>query len=392
MKKMRILYDAQAFELQTHGGVSRCFVELSRHLPDNVEVRFGVAETDNVYLQDMGFPAIGDTYSRFLGMGDSKFKWLLFKLCYNIKYAQWKKLTCRPQLNLFEIERQFSSWNFDVFHPTFFDPSFLPALRKTGKPFVLTVHDMIAELYPQYFDPKAKHLQDKRILINAADHIVAVSEQTKQDLINLMGVDEKRITVIYHGADETLYIPTQGFSMGFDYILFVGARNLYKNFIGFVQGVLPLLREHTALKVVCTGIPFSTDEEDMLAATGMRDRFVQIFAKDDQHLSDLYHHAICFVYPSEYEGFGIPILESWRADCPVILNDIPVFREVAQDTVVYSHISHDGGDLTEKLHSIYNMSANERESLLSKQRERLCEFTWTKAAMQLENVYRNLIR
>lgn len=388
---MRVLFDYQAFELQTHGGVSRCFYELYRHLK-HVEAKISLKETDNVYLQDMGFERFGASYENFLGLPKSCVKWFLFKIYSNMKAGRWGKLTCRPAINQSDLTKEMEEWPFDIFHPTFFDSYFLSSLQKIGKPFVLTVHDMIPELYPQYFDPKAKHLQDKRILINAADHIVAVSEQTKQDLINLMGVDEKRITVIYHGADETLYIPTQGFSMGFDYILFVGARNLYKNFIGFVQGVLPLLREHTALKVVCTGIPFSTDEEDMLAATGMRDRFVQIFAKDDQHLSDLYHHAICFVYPSEYEGFGIPILESWRADCPVILNDIPVFREVAQDTVVYAHISHDGGDLTEKLHSIYNMSANERESLLSKQRERLCEFTWTKAAMQLENVYRNLIR
>lgn len=390
-EKINVLFDAQAFDLQTHGGVSRCFVELSKHLPEWVEGRMAICETDNVYLRDSGYKSSGSTYRSFTCLDDGKFKWLLYKLYQNIKHGKWNRLTCRPQLNLFETERLMNEWDFDVFHPTFFDPSFLPALEKTGKPFVLTVHDMISELYPQYFPPHAKFLKDKKELIQKANHIVAVSHQTKKDIVRLMGVPEERITVVYHGADEAPYVPTPDFSLGYEYVLFVGARSLYKNFAPFVHAMKSVLTAHPQMKVVCTGVPFTTEELQLLSSLGIEDHFVQLFAKDDQQLSDLYHHAVCFVYPSEYEGFGIPILEAWRAECPVVLNNIPVFREVADSAATYVNIDAMGGNLAQAVESIYSMSKAEKDRLISVQNERLHEFTWTRAASQLADVYKKVL-
>lgn len=135
---MKVLYDLQAFDMQTHGGVSRCFAELYSHRPAFVDAHISVKETDNVYLQELGFPPKGTLYKNFLCDKDTKLKHFLFKLKYNIKYGKFSRLDKRPLINLFETESVLKKGDFDIFHPTFFDDYFLPFLGK--KPFVITVH------------------------------------------------------------------------------------------------------------------------------------------------------------------------------------------------------------------------------------------------------------
>ena len=87
---------------------------------------------------------------------------------------------------------------YDIFHPTFFDDYFLPYLK--GKPFVLTIHDMIPELYPLFFRPDDIHIILKRKLAPLAKAIIAVSENTKQDIVRILGIPEEKIHVVYHGC------------------------------------------------------------------------------------------------------------------------------------------------------------------------------------------------
>ena len=103
---MKILYDSQAFDMQRHGGVSRCFVELYKHLPKDIEATFSVVETDNVYLNNIGVPPVGHTYQQFLWKGNDPAKKFLYKLYYNCKFGQYKKWDCPPQLNLAKSIKQ----------------------------------------------------------------------------------------------------------------------------------------------------------------------------------------------------------------------------------------------------------------------------------------------
>lgn len=383
---MKVLYDLQAFDMQTHGGVSRCFAELYSHRPAFVDAHISVKETNNVYLQELGFPPKGTLYKNFLCDKDTKLKHFLFKLKYNIKYGKFSRLDKRPLINLFETESVLKKGDFDIFHPTFFDDYFLPFLGK--KPFVITVHDMI----PEIFSIDKHQVEQKLAIIPKATHIVAVSERTKQDLVRIMHVPEEKVSVIYHGSDEEPYMPSTTAPIAEEYILFVGTRYEYKNFKAFCKSCVGILKRHPQLKIVCTGVPFSPEEFQFFESLGIKDRMVHKFVQTSQELLDLYHYAFTFVYPSKYEGFGIPILEAYKADCPVMLNRASCFPEIAGDAAVFFDLNSEKSDFEEQFETLYRLTGDERGELIQRQRERMKLYSWSKSAAQLADVYKDVLK
>lgn len=383
---MKVLYDLQAFDMQTHGGVSRCFAELYSHRPAFVDAHISVKETDNVYLQELGFPPKGTLYKNFLCDKDTKLKHFLFKLKYNIQYGKFSRLDKRPLINLFETESVLKKGDFDIFHPTFFDDYFLPFLGK--KPFVITVHDMI----PEIFSIDKHQVKQKLAIIPKATHIVAVSERTKQDLVRIMHVPEEKVSVIYHGSDEEPYMPSTTAPIAEEYILFVGTRYEYKNFKAFCKSCVGILKRHPQLKIVCTGVPFSPEEIQFFESLGIKERMVHKFVQTSQELLDLYHYAFTFVYPSKYEGFGIPILEAYKADCPVMLNRASCFPEIAGDAAVFFDLNSEKSDFEEQFETLYRLTGDEREELIQRQRERMKLYSWSKSAAQLADVYKDVLK
>lgn len=383
---MKVLYDLQAFDMQTHGGVSRCFAELYSHRPAFVDAHISVKETDNVYLQELGFPPKGTLYKNFLCDKDTKLKHFLFKLKYNIQYGKFSRLDKRPLINLFETESVLKKGDFDIFHPTFFDDYFLPFLGK--KPFVITVHDMI----PEIFSIDKHQVEQKLAIIPKATHIVAVSERTKQDLVRIMHVPEEKVSVIYHGSDEEPYTPSTTAPIAEEYILFVGTRYEYKNFKAFCKSCVGILKRHPQLKIVCTGVPFSPEEIQFFESLGIKERMVHKFVQTSQELLDLYHYAFTFVYPSKYEGFGIPILEAYKADCPVMLNRASCFPEIAGDAAVFFDLNSEKSDFEEQFETLYRLTDDERGELIQRQRERMKLYSWSKSAAQLADVYKEVLK
>lgn len=382
---MKVLYDPQAFDMQTHGGVSRCFAELYAHRPAFVDASISIKGTNNVYLKDLGFPEAGDVYKHFLCAKDTKLKHFLFKLTYNLKYGKFSRWDKRPLINQYETESVIKKGDFDIFHPTFFDDYFLPFLGK--KPFVITVHDMI----PEIFSMDHSQAKQKLAVIPKAAHIIAVSGQTKKDLVRIMNVPEEKVSVVYHGADEEPYIPSSTAPFAEEYILYVGIRYEYKNFKAFCKSCVGILKRHPQLKIVCTGVPFSPEEIQLFESLGIKDRMVHRFVQTRQELFDLYHYAITFVYPSKYEGFGIPILEAYKADCPVMLNRASCFPEIAGDAAVFFDLNSEKSDFEEQFETLYRLTGDERGELIQRQRERMKLYSWSKSAAQLADVYKDVL-
>jgi len=379
---IKVLYDYQIFSLQKYGGISRCFVELYKHMPDSCSATFALRETENVHARELlGVNPPGYQYEHFIcnrhfpGKGHLHL-WLDY----------FKEVKYYPDCNRNYLMHLLKRGKYDVFHPTYFDDSYLPYLK--GKPFVLTIHDMIPELYPQYFSKDDYQIVMKRKLASQASAIIAVSDNTKRDVMRILGVPEEKIHVVYHGCS----FPSEGSDRLYDipYILFVGERGLYKNFMPFVKSILPALRNHQDLRVVCTGRPFTQEELDMMNNQGVRERFCHHWVTNDNELYSLYHHAQCFVYPSEYEGFGIPILEAYQANCPVLLNNASCFPEIAGDAAVYFNLDSEKSNLAEQLELLLSMSREERKTLLTKQRERLSLYSWEESAKQLAAIYQSL--
>ena len=372
-----------------HGGVSRCFVELYRHFPSEVNAQIALRECNNSYIREYCIcPEESDAYNHWLIEGNWHAKGRLFNL-YNWLRGE-KDYWNKKQYNKLESIRLLKNGNFDIFHPTFFDDYFLHYLG--CKPFVLTIHDMMPELYPQYFDQENdEQILGKRKLAPLASAIIAVSEKTKEDLIRILGVPEEKVHVIYHGCSfEKIANPQRLFDV--PYILYVGDRKCYKNFKLFVRDIASVLKHHQELRVVCTGTDFTKEEVVQMKQLGIEERFIHRWINTDADFYSLYHYAKCFVYTSEYEGFGIPILEAYKADCPVLLNRASCFPEIAGDAAVYFSMKESGSDFSQVLESFLAMSLEELDILRQKQRKRLENYSWEKSATELTTVYASVLK
>ena len=380
---MKVLYDHQAFEMQKFGGVSNSFVKLIEELPKEIEYNIAIKESDNVHLKESAIavsaplkcgPGNFITSSHFMGQGR----------LYELYSKLFPRFTSYGRNKLYAIDTLIKG-EFDIFHPTFFETYFLPYLK--GKPFVLTVHDMIPELY---FPRRDLQVRTKPILCEKAAHIVVVSKKTKQDLVEMLHVPEEKVTVIYHGAPSSC---TNSFSkrqIQGRYILYVGQRGLYKNFFPMLKSLLPIFQNYPDIKLVCTGPNFSKKEKQCFQSWGVKDKIVHIYVSDTE-LYNLYANALCFIYPSAYEGFGIPILEAYRANCPVLLNHSSCFPEIALNAAVYFHLDDNTSDLTRVMNDFLHMTTKEREELIDKQQKRMMAFSWKESAKKLADVYTSIL-
>ena len=383
---MNVLYDYQSFTMQSYGGVSKCFCELISHLPHDIIGRIGVCETNNIHLHSTKLiPNLSNSVFNqynFITSHPFRGKVRLYKLL-NKCCPFFPSEDNRNRRYSIDLLRQ---GNFEVFHPTFFDDYFLPYLG--NKPFVLTIHDMMPELFPQYFKRDDFQIVKKRKLVEKAAAIIVVSEQTKYDVMRLLGVPEDKIFVIYHGGPEIKSVLCKKPIVKSPYFLYVGTRDAYKNFPLMLRGFARFVTLNSDVKLVCTGSPFSKSERRQIAELRMQNSIIQL-SVDDQDLSNLYSHAIAFVYPSLYEGFGMPILEAFAHNCPVILSRCSCFPEIAGDAAVYFD-SSSSKDLSQKLDFIWSMDMQQKAVLVEAGRKRLSCFSWEKSAHKLSDIYRNI--
>ena len=383
---MKALYDSQAFTMQKFGGVSKCFCELIAHLPQNVQWEIGIKECNNVHLHDTIMPHLPYPqhidFERFICRKSFPGKGRLFAAAN--KYIPYFHST--EGINQRYTIELLKRGDFDVFHPTFFDDYYLPYLK--GKPFVLTIHDMTPELFPQYFKKNNSQIVLKRKLAVKASAVIAVSESTKKDIIGILGIPEEKVTVIYHGGPESKQVEEPPV-VDFPYFLFVGGRGGYKNFSALLDGFALFHRQRTDVRLVCTGHPFSQSETERIQSLHLADCITQIKASD-KTLANLYAHAMAFIYPSLYEGFGMPILEAYAYGCPVILNKRSCFPEIAGDAAIYFDTNEDGVPIAESLTFAANLSSEQRQQLIALQKKQLHKYSWQRSSLQLSQLYASL--
>lgn len=361
---MKIFYDHQVFSWQKIGGVSRYFIELVRHLPDDIGYVMPPMFSENVYLDTLGdsIPAV---------------KSLSFA-----NYRVRKKIY--EAVNQLRSASSLSRGGYDVVHPTYYSPYFLKRLKA---PYVITVHDFIHEKYPQYFSDASKVIREKKEVVTRADRIIAISEHTRRDLMDIYGLPAERVDVIYHGASplSSVHEPVGG--VGERFVLFVGDRTKYKNFMNLTEAFAIMSKTDPELQLVCAGKPFSDAERAHLACLGIGGRSIACFATDSQ-LAWLYANTSCFVFPSEYEGFGLPILEAWSAGAPVALSRASCFPEIAGDAALWFDAADPAMMARAVSEAVYD--ADTRRRLRNLSSERLKMFTWEKTAELTAGIYRSL--
>lgn len=384
---MKLLYDHQIFTLQNYGGISRYFCELMDQFtkaPD-ISCTLALRYSQNENLQSR--PVLNQYWS-----GKSKiFSCRMFSVAQQITHVN---VLNQLRINQLESMQLLKKQDFDLFHPTYYNPYFLKHLGKM--PFVLTVHDMIHELYPTNFSSRDPIKQWKKQLIEKADSVIAISNNTRNDIIRFTNVDPNRISVIYHGnpfefMEASHYGETSPGIPVFEksYLLFVGNRSGYKNFNFFVTSVAKILKNYKNLHIYCAGGgSFTAGEMKLLNNLNLLSK-VHAVKINDTIMKHLYKNAQAFVFPTLYEGFGLPILEAFSCGCPTVLSNSSSLSEIATDAACYID-PNDAESVVQGIESALS-DRHYREDLVRKGYERLKFFSWEKTARETKRVYENLL-
>jgi glycosyltransferase involved in cell wall biosynthesis len=367
---MKVLYDHQIFEDQNIGGISRYFTELIKF---NSESVLSLKYSDNLYLKDKCF-------KNYRIRPKNNVNDFLFSLKFRGKGRLLNYYNKIFKNNLSTSVKYLKESEFNVFHPTNYNPYFIKYIKR---PFVLTVHDMIHELYKEFFVNDKKTILNKKRLILSSKHIIAISENTRNDLIKIFPEVKKKITVVYHGHS---FQQLKESILKEKYILFTGARGGYKNFIVFLKAIAPLLIKYD-FKLICTGFAFNKEENNLLNNLQITNRASCVFASDNQ-LSELYSKATAFVFPSLYEGFGIPILEAFASNCPALLSNTSSMPEIGGDAAVYFD-PYSIEDMRKQIERVITSAALQNE-LIKKGQEQVKKFSWEKCAKETMEVYKKL--
>ena len=248
---------------------------------------------------------------------------------------------------------------------------------------------MIHEKFPQYVTDANITIGHKKKVITRATRIIAISENTKKDIIEIFNINPQKIDVIYHSTSMKHFSGKHKLQIPERFLLFVGDRTPYKNFKRFMETFAQIHEQDKTLFAIYTGSKLKKDEQDMLIGMGIFEYTIHIKASD-QALSELYSRALLFVYPSLYEGFGIPILEAYACHCPVALSNTSCFPEIAGDAAVY----FDPYSISSMSEAITKVIYNEekRSQLIRLGNERLKRYSWEKAAQKTEEAYQKAIQ
>jgi glycosyltransferase involved in cell wall biosynthesis len=275
-----------------------------------------------------------------------------------------------------------------IVHETYYSP--IAHVPKRSKR-VITVHDMIPELFPFFFPNSRTVLKHKKRAIEQADQIICVSKSTRDDLMHFYSVPIEKISVIYHGTEQFTEL-SKSTSTELEnkffapYLLYVGSRRGYKNFHNFLYafGISAWLKNNFKI-IAFGGEYFDKEDSIILDKAGLSDKHVIFTFGSDEKLHLYYKNACAFVYPSMYEGFGLPILEAMHANCPVICSNISSFPEVAGNTAEY----FDPNDI-DSIRSVIERTLNspeKRSEMANAGALRSKIFTWERCAKETFSTY-----
>lgn len=364
-----VLYDHQIFCWQQYGGISRYFVEIANQIS-------GLEQTRAEVFAPLYVNAYFDEDSSVRPKGIQ-----LPHVARTGRILDW----IDGVVGGFCVKRRN---DVDIFHETYYSATDnIPSSAKR----VITVHDMIHEKFPEHFLARDHTAQLKALAVARADHVICISESTRKDLIELQGVADDKITVVHHGGSLPVKErPDRPELVGLPYLLYVGMRGGYKNFSGLLRAYAASKRLQQDFAVVCFGGgAFSSEEKALMKELAITDGSIVQLSGSDQLLAGLYAHAAVFVFPSRYEGFGIPALEAMSCGCPVVCASSSSLPEVAGEAAEY----FDPGDIDTVRSAIERVvyAKSRSDELIGFGYRQAQKFSWGRCAENTLDVYKRVL-
>jgi glycosyltransferase involved in cell wall biosynthesis len=374
---VKILFDGHIFASQRYGGVSRYNLELANALFSlGADISILSPLFVNEYLRNSRPPFLDGNF---------------FPYVPHTGFLRRFTNTLLSNLLLYRGYRE-----VDLIHETYYSRC---RLRSLGSLHVLTVYDMIHELYPEFFSKLDQTRFLKRKSVSRASLLICISKNTKQDFLRFFPDFKGRLEVVYPGFRSTQVVASQhlGTDMGIanefrtssPYILFVGQRKGYKNFSNLLKafGKSNFLRKNISILCFGGGLP-SESEKELIFRLGLT-RNVRFTSGNDESLMKSYGSALAFVYPSLYEGFGIPPLEAMSMGCPVICSRTSSIPEVVGEAGAY----FDPSDIDDISNQIENVicSSGLREKLIDRGKARYPIFSWGNCAEKTLSLYESVL-
>ena len=370
---MKIIFDHQVFTQQSYGGISRYFVRLMQGLITLGHQADVIAPFHrNRYLNDL-------PPERVHGLQLESFPPKTGRLM----------MVVNDQLSKLKLRGMYP----DVLHETYYGAQ---PLCPSAKGRVITVYDIIHEKYRANFSTRDPAIRYKRLAIDRADHVICISHSTKSDLCSLFNVPEHKVSVVHLGFEKfnqrgnsshtPITAPPQR-----PFLLYVGSRGGYKNFARMLKAVASRSALQGALDVVAFGGgAFNAEELALVGTLGFAPQAVRQVGGGDEVLGTLYAAAAAFVYPSVYEGFGLPPLEAMAHNCPVVTSNSSSMPEVVGNAGEY----FDPLDIEAQSDAICKVvfNAQRRSQLIELGRQRLEMFSWDRCALETQAVYQRVLR
>ena len=358
---MKVFFDYAIFTLQRFGGVSNYIVNLVENFSQKIEPSIISLFHKNHYLKN----------SRH---SDKLFYYK--RAGYLIKYIN--------KINKIYFEYQLKNKQPDIIHLTYFsEENFYSSRAKK----IITEYDLIKEKF--YQEKYKNQIEYKRLLFDKVDQIICISNNTKKDLQEKYSINSSKISVVHLGVNKEKNFRERPLNIK-PFILYVGSRERYKNFENTIKAYAQSDKLKLEFDFVCFGGgKFTKIEETLFKNFSLDRKQIHYFEGDELDLNFFYHKARIFIFPSLYEGFGIPLLEAMNMECPVICSNTSCFSEVANDAAIF----FDPKDVESLKFKMEELIYDDQLLLDLKSRghKNLKKYSWEKCAQETEQLYRKLV-
>ena len=292
----------------------------------------------------------------------------------------------------------------DVVHYPYFDLFFhsLPIKKSTGR--VVTIHDVIPLVFPDYFPVGIKgyiNLFFQKKALKNVDAIICDSQTSKKDIVSKLSFPQDKIHVIYLAAgsnfnpitdENTLFSVSKKYNLPKKFVLYVGDVNWNKNILNLLEAV-----KIAKVKLVMVGKALTDDSlaqvkeiNQIIKKLGLQKQVIKTGYVSENDLISIYNLASLTILPSFYEGFGLPVLESMACSTPVVCSNVASLSEITDNSAIFCDPA-DPNNIARNITRVLNLSKKQRQNLSQKLVKHASKFSWQKVARQTINVYKSVL-